>query len=77
MVQYFSPKFFLLIDLKIFTFSYTWVSSRISRKTSFIPTYHGNSKKRIQLKDTAEKFIKTMEISINTDLHDLNNSSLI
>ena len=40
-----------------------------SRKTSTILTYHGNSRKRLDLKDTATNSIKTMETSslLNTD----------
>ena len=46
---------------------------------STIPTYNGNSKKRFHLKDTIKNSIKTMDISnlLNTDLGNINNSSLI
>ena len=49
---------------------------RLSRKTT-IPTYHDNSK--IPFKGTTENSIKTMNISslLNTDLSNLNDSSLI
>ena len=44
-----------------------------------IPTYHGNSEKRFHLKDTTKNRIKTMDVSnlLNTDLGNLNDSSLI
>ena len=73
---YSSLKFFYSIILKISSFSFTLLSVRTPfRKTSAILTYNDNLRKRFHLKDST----KTLEISslLNTDLGNLNDSSLI
>ena len=69
--------FLVLIISNILTFSYTLLSVRRPSRKTTIPTYHGNSKKRFHLKDTTKS--STMDISslLNTDLGNLNDSSLI
>ena len=51
----------------------------IPKRLSTIHTYHSNSKKRFHCKDDMKNSIKTMDISslLNTDLGNLNDSSLI
>ena len=76
----FPLSFFDSGNSKILSFSYTLISvRRSSRKTSTIPTYHGNSKKRLFLKDTTKNSITAMETSslINTEFGSWNYASLI
>ena len=58
---------------------YILLSVRRPSKKTTTPTYHSNSKKRFDLKDTNKSSIKTMDVSsmLNTDLGNLNDSSLI
>ena len=73
MVHLCFPKVFLT---QLFM-TYYWPST----KTSTIPTYLDNPKKRFHLKDTTKNSIETMEVSslLNTDLGNINvsDSSMI
>ena len=68
--------FFRSIDASTFPLGFL---RRPSRKTTTIPTYHGNSMIRFRLKDTTKNSFKTMDISslLNIDLGNLNDSILI
>ena len=72
--------FLYLIIFKKLIFSYTLPSAgKPFRKTTAIPTYRVNLRKRFHLKDTTKTSIKTMKSSSlrNTDLGNCNDSSLI
>ena len=58
---------------------YTLLSVRRRSRKTTIPTYHGNLKKKLHLHNTTNSSIKTMDVSslLNTDLGNLNDSSLI
>ena len=78
---YFSPKFPWLDFFnffKILAFSDILISVRRPfRKTSTIPTYHGNSRKRIYLKDTTKNSIAIMRTSSVTNIEFSNSNYLI
>ena len=76
----FPLRFLDSIISNIFTFSCASLSvRRPSRKTTVVLFPLGNSTKRFHLKDPTKNSIKTVHISslLNTDLGDLNDSSLI